>query len=171
MKKSIIITSAVILIGLGGYFSYYENTKPENIALAQINDIQKEMLSITNKCRSSIWTTLPNIQDRNMLDSLYGKASQKENACLKNELIILIKETFDRPEDQEKMLELVNNLEKNTLQFYQTGVNYNKYCKNRDHPEIYDCGSFAQYISAPTEWNRQLLKLYEFVLSRKYINV
>lgn len=171
MNKSIIFSSAAILIGLAGFLGYYESSKPENIALAQLNNIQKEILMVTNKCRSSIWKTLPDIKDRHILDSLYGKASQKENTCLKNELIILIKQTYDRPKDQKKMLELVNNLEQNTLQFYQTGVNYNKYCKNKDHPEIYDCGSFAQYISAPTEWNRQLLKLYEFVLSRKYTNV
>lgn len=171
LRKNLIISAVAALFAIEGYFIYQEHIKPENIAIKQINDIQKSIASLTDKCRSSIWTTLPDIKDRHILDSLYGRATQKENECLKKELLSLIKQTYDRPQDQELMCQLVDSLEKNTIQFYQTGINQSIYCKVKDNPDSYDCGSFAKYISAPTEWNRQLLRLYEFVLTRKYSKV
>ena len=94
LRKNLIISAVVVLFAIEGYFIYQEHIKPENIAIKQINDIQKSITSLTDKCRSSIWTTLPDIKDRHILDSLYGRATQKENECLKKELLSLI---FTKP--------------------------------------------------------------------------
>ena len=42
LRKNLIISAVAALFAIEGYFIYQEHIKPENIAIKQINDIQKK---------------------------------------------------------------------------------------------------------------------------------